>query len=374
MAASPPPDASNPAPPSVQRVLVIRLSALGDLVFALPAVAALRHLLPQARIEWLAEDRCAALPRSYPGVDEVLAFPRSAWKEARGWRARWGAVGELSDYFLRLRERPEYDLILDFQGNLKSALHLLFLRGARKLGFDRPLAREGAQRFVGERIPDPGRVHRSARDLALVRALGYTGPPPPSMPWPLDRQAERDVDLRLGHFLSTPAQGVEGGPLVLLHTEVTRYGRDKAWPDEHWRALAAHLSRAAGARVLLLWDAGSRARVLARVEAGEGSCGLAPPTPSLEHLMALTDRAAVLIGTDSGPVHLAAFRGTPTVCLFGPTDPRRYRPYGPRVRVVSALPEDQEPPPRDRSGPSPLMQRIGVEAVAAAALEALRGG
>lgn len=373
MATSPPSEAPLAGLRADARVLVIRLSALGDLVFALPAVHALRHLLPQARVEWLAEDRCAGLPASHPGVDQTLQFPRAAWKSARGLPGRMRALGGYSDYFLKLGERGRYDLVLDFQGNLKSALHLLFLRAGLKLGFDRPAAREGAQRFVGLRVPDPGRVHRCERDMALVRALGYRGPTPAAMPWPVSGEAERAVDLRLGHFLSTPARAREGAPVVLLHTEVTAYGRDKAWPEEHWQQLAGRLVAEHGARVLLLWDEASRTRVLERVERSGGACGLAPPTPGLEHLMALSDRAAVMVGTDSGPLHLAAYRGTPVVCLFGPTDPVRYAPYGPSVRVVSALPEGQEPPPRTRRGPSPLMAQIAPQAVAAAVAELLAG-
>jgi len=368
MAAVPP--AGLPPDP---RILLVRLSALGDLVFALPALQALRHLFPQARIAWLAEDRCAALPRSHPEVDETLVFPRGRWRRARGPGAHLRALGELADHFLGLRKHGRFDLVLDLQGNLKSALHLLCLRAGHTLGLDRPASREGARFFVRQRVPDPGRVHRVERDLALVRALGWTGPPPAAIRWVVETQAARDVDLRLGHFLAVPEEAREGGPLVLLHTEVTAYGRDKAWPEERWLALARILTREHGARVLLLWDESSRLRVLRRVEAAAGHATLAPPTPSLEHLMALTDRAALVVGTDSGPVHLAAYRGTPVLCLHGPTDPQRYRPWGPRVRVLHALPDDELPPPRDRSRPSPLMARIPVAEVAAAAGEMLQG-
>ncbi|KAA3607179.1 MAG: lipopolysaccharide heptosyltransferase family protein [Planctomycetota bacterium] len=357
--------------PPNPRVLFLRMSALGDLVFALPALQALRHHLPQARIEWLVEDRCAGLLQSHPGPDELLIYPRGQWKQAQGFRGRRRALATLLDHLLQLRGRPPYDLILDFQGNAKSALHLLFARGRHSFGFDKPAAREGAQRFVAHRIADPGRVHRTERDLSLVRALGYQGPAPPPVAWELDRQAKREVDLRLGHFLSTPEAAREDGPLVLLHTEVTDYGRDKAWPPSRWLQISRALVQACGARVLLLWTPADRSQVLAKVEASEGCCGLAPPTPTLDHLMAVTDRASLVLGTDSGPVHLAAHRGSPVLALFGPTDPERYAPYGPRVRCLYALADGQEPPPRDRSGPSPLMAEISVEEVLNAALEIL---
>lgn len=344
--------------PPDARILVIRLSALGDLVFALPAVQAMRHQWPQARVDWLAEDRCAGLLEYHPHIDEVLVYPRSKWKQARGLRQRMRSLGELSEHFLEIRKRPKYDLILDFQGNLKSALHLLFAPGETTVGFDKPAAKEGAHRFVGTRVKDPGRVPRIERDLALVRAMGYQGPIPTPHSWELPREAERAVHMRLHHPLAVPAQANPDGPVVLLHTEVTSYGQDKLWPSDYWLELTRHLVTALGARVLLLWTPGDRQKVMAKVDQSQGCCALAPPTPSLQHLMALTDQAALLIGTDSGPVHLAAYRGTPVVALYGPTDPQRYAPYGKHVQVVCALESSMEPPPRDRSGPSPLMNQI----------------
>jgi len=334
------------------RVLFVRLSALGDMVFALPALQALRHHLPQVRVDWLVEDRHAAFPAGHPGVDEVIVFPRASWKRAHGL-GRLGAIGRVSDHLLGLRRRNPYDAVLDFQGNLKSALHLLFCRSRLKVGFDRPVSREGAHHFLNIKIPDPGRVHRSVRDLELVRALGYAGPLPHPAPWDLPREVETEVARSLEHPLSVPERAQESGPLILLHTGVTHYGRDKDWGEERWLPLARELSGRFGARALALWSPSDRGEVLQRCRASEGFLGLAPPTPTLNHLMALTDRAALLIGTDSGPLHLAAYRGTPVVALFGPTDPLRYRPPGRNVQVVSALPEGQPPPPGVATAPLP---------------------
>lgn len=324
------------------RVLVVRLSALGDLVFALPLLPALRRALPDCRIDWLAEDRCADLPRSHPMVNETIVFPRGAWRGGRG-------LFTMLRHLRALRRRPPYDLILDLQSNLKSALHLHSLRG-RKVGFDVPLAREGAQRFVDLRAPDPGRVHRCARDLSLLQAAGFAPGALEFGPWPLAASA-----------IVIPAS-----PYVLLHVSVTAYGRDKEWPAENWAALARAL-QAAGRRPLTLWTPADRPRVDEVIARAGGALALAPPTPSLAALMSLCDGAELLIGTDSGPVHLAALRGTRVLALYGPTDPVVYGPPGPRVRVVYAGAPGAPPPPRDRSRRSPMMERITAAEVAAAA-------
>ncbi len=331
------------------RVLVVRLSALGDLVFALPVLPALRRALPDCRIDWLAEDRCADLPRSHPLVSETLVFARGDWRGGRGLFTVWRQLRAL-------RERPPYDLILDLQSNLKSALHLHYLRG-RKAGFDAPLAREGAQRFVDVRAPDPGRVHRCQRDLSLLTAAGLPVGAPEFASWPLSASA-------IG------GGTVPSSPYVLLHVSVTAYGRDKEWPAEHWAELARAL-KASGRRPLALWTPGDRPRVDDVVARAGGALELAPATPSLTALMALCDGAELLIGTDSGPVHLAALRGTRVLALFGPTDPVVYAPPGPRARVLFAGAPGAEPPPRDRTRRSPWMERITPAAAAAAAAACL---
>ncbi len=345
-----PASARRPLAPD-SRILLLRLSAMGDILFALPALRALRLLYPEARLEWLVEDRHAALLQSHPDLDEVLVFPRRRWGGAGGTRA-------LLRHLRGLRRRPRYDWILDFQGNLKSALQLLFLRREHSVGFAPGTAREGSHFFVGERVAIPPRTHRVERDLALVRHLGWEGSAPTCPRWPLEGEL--------------PA--LEGPAPVLLHTAVTAYGRDKEWPVERWGELARALAER-GVPVEILWTPADRPRaetVLAAAGSG-GGIRLAPPTPSLSELALLCDRAALVIGCDSGPIHLAALRGTPVLALFGPTDPAIYAPFGPRVRTVSSLPPGQPPPPRNRRRRSPLMDSLSTSSVLSAALTLLAG-
>jgi len=144
-------------------VLVIRLSSLGDVLFALPAVQALLASGLAERVSWLVEDRAAGLLRSVEGLHEVVVFPRRS-------KRRWPA------HLRRLRARRD-DLVIDLQGNFKSRAHLAFLRAPRKLGYDAPLAREGAEKALTERFaPGPRVRHRVASHAALVRHLGVDVP------------------------------------------------------------------------------------------------------------------------------------------------------------------------------------------------------
>jgi heptosyltransferase-1 len=339
--------------PAEARILCLRLSALGDVVFALPALEALREALPGAEIAWLTEDRHLSLLEHHPSIDRLYGFPRKAWRGGRGLKP-------MTRHLRGLRGAGRWDLVLDFQGNLKSALQLMFLRSSAKVGFAPPVAREGAHRFLHHAVEVPVRQARWRRDAALLEACGWRGKARLRHRWALPEAVDREVAAAL------PDEA------LLLHTGVTAYGRDKAWPRERWIELAARLGE--GARPLrLLWTPAEEAEVEAirdeaLMQAPRLDLELAPATPSLGHLMALLDHAAALVGTDSGPLHLGAYRGTPVVGLYGATDPEVYAPPGERVAIVDGG-EGTPPPARDRSRRSPRMDAVAVDAV----LEALAG-
>lgn len=353
------------------RLLVARLSALGDIVFAVPAVAALRERFPDAQIDWLVEDRFEGLVRSLPFVDEALVFPRRQWKNSGlGKPGGFGSgLRAMLGHIRALRDRAPYDAVIDFQGNLKSSLQLGQLDAVLRVGFAKGASKEGAHRRYDLRVPDPGRSPRADRDYALVRAFlnqrfpdtSAPNKPPSVAPWPLDAHAVRDM-----------LAAIEKDTLdfVLLHHGFTAYGQDKEWPIEHWGALCKQL-RAAGHRPRLLWTPAERDRAEKILIAAEGKATLAPATPSIDHLMALLDRARLLIGTDSGPLHLSALRGNEVLALYGPTDPVRFAPPGPRAHTLREQQGDAEPPPRDRSRRAPSMDALLPGTVAERALAIL---
>ncbi|HEU4394191.1 MAG TPA: glycosyltransferase family 9 protein [Planctomycetota bacterium] len=314
-------------------VLLVRLSAIGDVLQCLPALAELRAARPAARLHWLVEDRCASVLRGHPHLDGVVVFDRRAL--SREARRPWlwpRAIGRV----LRLRKdlralRP--DAAVDLQGNLKGAL-LARLSGApRRIGLAPGQGgRERGHWFATERVVlPPPPVHRGDRARALIAPLGL----PPTAAGTRAAPAVAGVD-EAGAFAEEwlRSTGLRAGGFAVFHPGVSGFGDLKRWPAARWADLARALRDRRSLPVVL--TAGPGEAALADEVAGlaGGAARRGPATESLAQLGALLRRAAVAVGSDTGPVHLAAVLGTPTVALFGPKDPAVYAPRGPRVRVV----------------------------------------
>lgn len=267
----------------------------------LHVLAAARARSPGARIGWLVEDRFAGLLAGHPQIDILHVYER------RRARVPW-VLGR----FVKGLRRERYDLALDLQGNLKSGI-LARLAGARRtLGFDAPLAREGNRLLVRERVTPP-EGHRMTAYLALLdRALG-PGPAAPAV---------------------LPAGGERHGAIV-LHPGVSRFGAFKRWPAGSFADLGDRLARRLGARVILTAGPGERADA----DDVRGRMREAAEVVEPRGLRALADvlsGARLFVASDTGPAHIAAALGIPTVTLFGPKDPAVMAPLGPRARAVRA--------------------------------------
>jgi ADP-heptose:LPS heptosyltransferase len=333
-------------------VLVVRLSSLGDVLFAFPAVQALLDSGRARRVAWLVEDRAAALCSLLPGLSEVLVFPRRR-------RAAWPA------HAARLLSRRD-DLVLDLQGNLKSRAQLLFLRPRCTVGFDASVAREGAQHAYDRTVSPQGARHRVEQGLDLVRALGVPAPRPARRPRLLVPDDARERARGLLQRLAG------GGPAVVLHPGTSAFGQLKRWAPEHFAALGDQLAARHGARLLVTGgpsEAGLVQAVLARLR----EPALAAPPAGLADLAAVLQAVQLVVAADSLPLHLANALGTPVIGLYGPKDPAITGPAFDRARVVRG---DAACSPctlrrcRDRI----CMDELQVAAVAAAAGELLAAG
>lgn len=308
-----------------RRILLIRLSALGDVVNTLPAVSAVREAFPKARLGFVVEDRCRDVVVGHPALDRVYVYPRKRWQSDffRFWR--WDRlVKEVTAFFREIRGE-RYDVALDFQGNLKGALHAWLSGSPERIGFARGYCNELNWLFSTVRVRPPTE-YRVEKFLSLLGPLGIA----PARPhYVLPRSEESKSRAR--RFLADI--GWPEGDYIVLHPGTSEFGKIKRWPIDRFGALARRLAKE-GHRVLVVWGPGERG--MADAIAAEGGKGvrIAMETRSILDLAELIAGARVFVGADSGPLHLASAVGVRSVALFGPKDPAIYGPYNPLGRVV----------------------------------------
>jgi heptosyltransferase-1 len=307
---------------SPERILIIKPSSLGDVVHALPVLAALHEAHPAARIAWLVDRRFAPLLENHPLLDEVICFDRARfgrmWRSPRVFVEFWRFVAQI--------RRRRFDLVIDLQGLIRSGL-LAFFSGARqRVGFSD--AREGAWLFYSRRVRCPDEAeHAVEKNLAAARALGLRIDRPQ---FPLGVQATERAEAEA--LLAAVA-----GERVESFTAVIPGARweTKLWGAEKIAALIDRIHAEGLPRCLLLGASDDRSfadRVIMRCRTGV--VDLVGRT-TLRQLVALLDLADRVVCHDSGPLHIAAALGKPTVAIFGPTNPARTGPYSDVARVVA---------------------------------------
>jgi heptosyltransferase I len=321
--------------------LVVRLTALGDILHTVPAVAALRTAHPGAKIDWVVERKWAPVLEGSPGIDEVIPFDR---------RSLWGAL----ECVERLREN-RYTCAIDFQGLYKSSILAALCGAPRRIGFDRAWAREGgAAIFYTERVIPSGR-HVAELNFSLAGRAGASRPRSPEYPLRVPAGGAASVRARL-HELGIGGEYIVVGP--------GGSWRAKCWPAVRWGEFCREFEKINNVRVVLIYGPGEKSIAEEAARAAE------PTRPTLfattiEELMGLVAHAKCVVAADSGPLHLAAALGTPVVGLFGPTDPARNGPFVSRAVIVhKARPEEISY--KRRSDYSPAMLRITVDDVLAA--------
>jgi ADP-heptose:LPS heptosyltransferase len=310
---------------------VVQLGAVGDVARTLPAVSVLRAACPGAHLAWLVEPGAASLLAGQPWIDEVIVFPRPAFPGAlRGSQA----LRARARCLLGLRAR-RFDLVLDFHALLRSALLALATGARRRVSFAPPFARELAWALATDRARlAPERISRFDRNEGLVRFLALEGRPAahPLRVDPALRAAQRE---QLG-----------AGPApIAIHPGTSDAAPHKRFPAPLFGRVARALADATGLlTVVTHGPARDDARLAeAVVAASAGAARLAPATPRLGDLAALLSCARLVIGPDTGPLHVAALVGTPVVQVLGPTDPVENAPWrGTPARVVRARVRDEE--------------------------------
>ncbi len=326
-----------------ERILLLKPSALGDVVHTIPVLPKLRARYPKARIDWVITRENADLVREHPDLSGLLYFPRREYaKFGRSWEATVGPVK-----FLAALRRGRYDLVIDLHGQFRSAIVTLATGAPVRIGFDRPAkntgasgarepvaaasrgwsgAREGAWLAYTHRIPLTSlNAHAVDRYLWIAPMLGLDeGPPDPRLYVPAE--AEAYVDELVAR------EQLKDRPFALLVPGTI-------WETKHWHvdgfSEVARSLRRDGFEIVLAGTSRDTARSRAIAAACPGAHDLCGQT-SVAGLAALIRRAAVCVTNDSGSMHLAVALERPVVSVFGPTDPVRIGPYGRPHAVVRA--------------------------------------
>ena len=291
------------APPF--RILLIRTSALGDIVHALPVLATLRRAQPDATVAWVVEDSFAPLLSDHPDIDRLIVA------RTRAWRRRPLSKDTLFDVLRFRRELDDFgaDVALDLMGNHKSAAIAAASMADRRVGFSWSARREPSSAVWLSETVEPKGTHAVDRGLSLLPALGL----------PVDRPASFDGD-RLLPAARTSTSEAYAAILPGAGWENKRY------PAEWWGEVAALLAEAGGPPARVFPGPGEEALAQETVAASRGHARLMP-ADGLAALAGSLRGAAIALGGDTGPIHLAHALGTPVLCLMGPTDPTRTGPY-----------------------------------------------
>jgi lipopolysaccharide heptosyltransferase I len=302
------------------RILIVRLGAIGDVVHTLPALAALRRGMPDAHISWAVEQGGPAkLLRGSAQLDELIELDLREWRKSLMNVETQTAIRKAMAGLRNAR----FDLSLDFQGLLKSAMVARLARVPRRIGFAREALREPASAFMlTERVAVDDKDHVIKKNLKLVEHLGCDVSREYEFPIALseddERFAERQVEANDGNLAILNPGG--GWPT-------------KLWSPEGFGAIADRLWESRAIRSVVTYGPGEEALARSVVESSRADAAVALDA-NLKQFFALARRAKLFLGGDTGPMHIAAAARAPIVAIFGPTESRRNGPFSQSDVVV----------------------------------------
>ncbi|MCP4105851.1 MAG: lipopolysaccharide heptosyltransferase II [Desulfobacteraceae bacterium] len=320
-----------------KNILVVKLSAIGDVIHTLPALNAIRKQYPSTHITWLVEEAARSLVEGHEALDRVLVSKRKRWVKSlfsskSRYSERMEALKQACVFIKELRN-THYDLVIDFQALLKSGVLIGLAKGERKAGFDKGMEHmEHSYLFLNERIkPVAMDNHAILRSMMLLDALGIETDEI-EYKLPVREQDRKRVDDLLARYGAVESKGKK---LLAALNPVAKW-ETKLWSNPKFAILADKLAEKYNARIVLtggpedrpvIQDIISRMKTHAVNLAGE---------TTLKMLAALFEKTNFVVTTDTGPMHLAAAVGTPVVALFGPTAPWRTGPFGNNHQVIRA--------------------------------------
>lgn len=291
-----------------KRILIVRLSAIGDCILSVPVLNSIRRNFPDARIGWVIERAPSQLIQDHSALDEMFIVSKRAFKSPR----------ELLALATNLRQwKP--DTTIDLQGLTKSSL-IAWLSGAKsRLGFHRDKF-DGRELscFLNNRLYKPESEHLVDRGLELLRLLGV-------------HDSKVAFDLPEQEINSSFAEQTVASLQLEGRFAIINVGAgwvSKIWPSNRYATIAKHLGEHWGMPCLVVWSGEKEKFTAEQVVAGSGGHATLSPATTLSQLGSLIRRSSLFVGSDTGPMHLSVANGTPTIGLIGPMPIARVGPYG----------------------------------------------
>jgi len=348
-----------------QSILIVKLSAIGDVVQTLPMLGALKSQYPQAQIDWVVEEEASDLLIGHPALNRVIVSRRKSWQKNLFRNGQfWGTLREMGK-FIRDFRSVEYDWVIDNHGIFKSGLLVALSRGRRKIGFQRTpgIAGEGNYLFTNERYK-PLSIERHAleRYLDLIAQVGVSASSP-ILNFPVPAESRQRAEKLLHRY------GFSSHPLVVIHP-VAKWPT-KQWPSKNFARLAEALAQKGGSVAFTGgWeDAGPVQEIHRQMRTPQKVLNLVGQT-SLKELAGLFSLSDLVLTTDTGPMHLAMAVNAPLIALFGPTAPWRTGPYG-NNHLILRKPLTCSPCFKKKCPTIECMRSLSVEEVLKAAEEKL---
>lgn len=301
----------------MHKILILKFSALGDVVHTLPVAATLRKSLPDSHISWMVEERFQDILQGNPDIDEVIPLRTKVWR--KNWNAK--SLNEILDTIKTLRQH-KFDLVLDLHGLFKSSIIARLSGAPNRVGFHRKNCKEKLSTlFTNRRAPYmAGGLHVVDMNLTVLQtALSKVEE---TKIFPL--QVPDEADKKIAHFFDQNPD-LTTRPIIAINPGAGF--ASKQWELDRFAELADRIAKELGYSIMLTWGPGEEFKVQQISTHMQQQNWIAPPTSILESI-ALYKRMALLVSCDSGPLHLGAAVGIPTVSIFGPTDPVRNGAYG----------------------------------------------
>jgi lipopolysaccharide heptosyltransferase I len=343
---------------ATKKILIIRLSAIGDVLRVLPALQVLKKNFPDSHIAWVVEETARDILKAYPDIDDIIIFPKKSILKKLKSRKEMGEGLKQFILFIREIRNKRFDLVIDFHGLFKSGIISFFSGAPERVGFTKVFTKEFNFLFNNRRFPlDNHKISRIDRNLTLLKNMGLDINHTP----PVIHVPKYDSEFIRQFFKQQQIDPRR--PIIAIHPGTSPTTPYKRWDAFRYAVVADQVIADSAAQIIFTWAAQEIEMVQEITRLMKYRAIIAPETKNLCQLAEIFRNSHLYLGSDTGPMHLAAFVGIPVVALFGPTDIVVNEPYTQTPHIILRKEVDCSPCRKYACRKKICMQKIKEESV-----------